>query len=176
MNGSKLIFALCTASVIIAACQGETETECVNWFGNNLDWNRIPYTQYGNTPWGYTPNGCIRSDVEKYGKFFCGVKTGTRIATCNGTGCQDGVCTEHGNEWHSKRKRSAEIEQDDCKDQLPAGYDDAHPGCGTCKEMADDGKYCDKDWSAFIKICRIDKAFFSRKIKDSCKKSCHNCA
>lgn len=287
MNGSKLIFALCTASVIIAACQGETETDCKEYQYVHI-WNPFiehpgqttcetlgfesikakvecynasktilaisDYTQQVPDPecHGWSPNHCFSNTNDKVVYFtpdHCPVHAGPTqgvegyiCKTCRGVfslaiviiekcckengipsscmGCCQAVATfvqatgssapwtmdpmrsctrnppgtiqtlcsmqgevvvkcveEHINEWHSKQKRSAEIEQDDCKDQLPAGYNDAHPGCGTCKEMADGrwsflaGGFCDRDWSAF-KFC----GFLSGAIKNSCKKSCHNCA
>jgi len=66
---------------------------CVNWFGNNLDWSSIPFEQIGNTPWGYTPNGCTSDAVSSHGAYSCAVQVGATGAfiNCNGD-CRDGVC------------------------------------------------------------------------------------
>eukprot|EP00494_Astrolonche_serrata_P011735 UN11831 len=43
-------------------------TICVNWFGNNLNWNNIPFERFQDN-WGYTPNGCTPEAVEPYGAY-----------------------------------------------------------------------------------------------------------
>ena len=64
---------------------------CVNWFGNNLDWAKIPYQQIEWGPWGATPCGC-HEQVKMYGEYACAVENadGLRIP-CDGD-CKDGAC------------------------------------------------------------------------------------
>lgn len=98
MNGLKLAFVLCTASVIIAACQGETETEkCCKE-------NDVPFICSGF---------CMAA--ENNGQTKGSVGAGTRQPGDPQTICsmyEEAItkCVEeHG---LSKRKRSVEIEQD----------------------------------------------------------------
>ena len=67
--------------------------KCVNWFGNDLDWSMIPFTRRGNTPWGYTPEGC-NTAVMEYGEYDCAVETKEGIRSCFGD-CQDGKCVDN---------------------------------------------------------------------------------
>jgi len=73
-----------------------TGTVCINWFGNNLDWENIPFESMAdNSPWGFTPNGCTEATVEPYGVYACATydySSGSpQIKMCNGD-CFDGVC------------------------------------------------------------------------------------
>jgi len=69
---------------------------CINWFGNNLDWDNIPFESMA--PWGFTPEGCTEALVEPYGEYSCATydysdDAAQRIRTCNGD-CFDGVCVD----------------------------------------------------------------------------------
>lgn len=68
------------------------EYRCMNWFGNGLDWSKIPFGRYGNTAWGHTPSGCTRSAVSPHGKYHCGRQGLNGITSCDGD-CHDGKCT-----------------------------------------------------------------------------------
>lgn len=66
---------------------------CANWFGNNLNWDTIPFQNMA--PWGLTPDGCTEAIVEPYGEYSCATydsSTGSKRA-CNGD-CADGVCVD----------------------------------------------------------------------------------
>jgi len=71
---------------------------CINWFGNNLDWDSMPFESMsadGMSPWGFTPQGCTEALVEPYGEYHCAVydAAAQRIQSCNGD-CFDGVCVD----------------------------------------------------------------------------------
>jgi len=71
-------------------------TVCVNWFGNNLDWDNIPFESMD--PWGFTPEGCTEAIVEPYGEYSCATydyseDASPSIQKCNGD-CFDGVCVD----------------------------------------------------------------------------------
>ena len=78
-------------NLIAGNVKGPVVGRCVNWFGNELDWTKIPYQQIDDTPWGATPCGCYEQ-VKTYGDYSCAVETadGERIS-CDGD-CKDGVC------------------------------------------------------------------------------------
>ena len=80
-----------TTSLFVSAV---STGECVNWFGNNLDWRVIPYTQVGNTPWGLVPH-CSKAAVEPYGAHHCAVRDAVGIRRCPGD-CKDGMCVKPG--------------------------------------------------------------------------------
>jgi len=68
-----------------------TQIVCANWFGNNLNWDNIPFQNMA--PWGLTPQGCTEAIVEPYGEYSCATYD-TRTSSfqsCNGD-CFDGVC------------------------------------------------------------------------------------
>ena len=70
--------------------------QCVNWFGNNLDWSKIPYAPVStNEPWGITPDpeGCS-DEVTEYssdGEKSCSVMFDVGIFSCEGD-CKGGKC------------------------------------------------------------------------------------
>jgi len=65
---------------------------CTNWFGNNIDWDSIPYEQYGNSGvWGLTPEGCTKDAVSDYGAYYCAVQNSSTFTECNGD-CFNGQC------------------------------------------------------------------------------------
>ena len=78
-------------NLIAGNVKGPVVGRCVNWFGNELDWTKIPYQQIDDTPWGATPCGCYEQ-VKMYGDYSCAVETadGERIS-CDGD-CKDGAC------------------------------------------------------------------------------------
>jgi len=68
-----------------------TQIVCANWFGNNLNWDNIPFQEMA--PWGLTPQGCTEAIVEPYGEYSCATydSSTNSFQTCNGD-CFDGVC------------------------------------------------------------------------------------
>ena len=73
--------------------------ECVNWFGNNLNWTKIEATglyqqMFHGEPWGATPYGCTE-EVKQYGEYHCAIDTGIlngeRYIKCEGD-CKNGRC------------------------------------------------------------------------------------
>jgi len=68
-----------------------TQIVCANWFGNNLNWDNIPFQEMA--PWGLTPQGCTEAIVEPYGEYSCATydNSTNSFQSCNGD-CADGVC------------------------------------------------------------------------------------
>jgi len=87
------LIAFVSASRLIRRELEEADTVCANWFGNNLNWDTIPFQNMA--PWGLTPDGCTEAIVEPYGEYSCATydtSTGSKRA-CNGD-CADGVCVD----------------------------------------------------------------------------------
>jgi len=71
-----------------------TGTVCINWFGNNLDWENMPFKPLATmSPWGYTPGMCTEEIVQGYGEYHCAAydSSSSEIKACNGD-CFNGVC------------------------------------------------------------------------------------
>jgi len=68
-----------------------TQIVCANWFGNNLNWDNIPFQEMA--PWGLTPQGCTEAIVEPYGEYSCATydNNANSFQVCSGD-CFDGVC------------------------------------------------------------------------------------
>ena len=79
-------------NLIAGNVTGPVVGKCANWFGNELDWAKIPYQQIGDSPWGATPCGCYEQ-VKTYGDYSCAVQVDEfEFISCDGRDCKDGAC------------------------------------------------------------------------------------
>ena len=71
---------------VIQFAKHENETD--------LEWEKIPFNQLGNSRYGFTPEGCTQEAVEEYGAYSCAVAIAdVGIRPCDGD-CQDGICVD----------------------------------------------------------------------------------
>jgi len=152
-------------STIATSTTAESST-CINWFGNNLDWNSIPFESLSSSsPWGLTPEGCTEALVEPYGSYSCATMnaSGEKMA-CSGD-CFDGVCVDgyESTTLSTTAQTSTTAQPVICfpgttQDgagcvPCPAGYYNANLGgsCSPCPE----GTYSSEDGSITCTPCEV---------------------
>jgi len=143
-------------------------TVCVNWFGNNLDWDNMPFESMAEnqmSPWGFTPEGCTEAIVKPYGEYICATydysADSPQLKTCNGD-CFNGVCV---NGYATPAPSFAatpepsfvclvgeEQFESDCQPCAPGSYNANVGGvCSACHE----GTYASAFGSATCTLCEI---------------------